>query len=104
MWYLVYVATVVASYAQLGLMTTGPFDTIEQCSQYAHATWNEKNTFNEVELDRPNTNWFHSNHKITYMESKTAQMGVYWSCVNPRNPKDTRYSIIENNMGGDGNG
>jgi len=38
------------------------------------------------------------------MESAAGQMGIYWSCVEVRDPTDIKYSIIENNMGGDESG
>lgn len=104
MWYLVYIATVVSSYAQLGLMTTGPFDSEQKCSQYATDSWNSTNTFIEVPPKGPNANWFNSKHTVHYMESAAGQMGIYWSCVEVRDPKDIKYSIIENNMGGDESG
>jgi len=84
MWFLVYVALVVSSSSNFGMMTTGPFESEDACTEYAYKTWE---LFTEPNLTSTRKlNWFSTRHSIHFLEHEGSQMGIYFSCVNPRDP------------------
>ena len=67
MWYLIFTMTVVANFADLGMMATGPFQTVTECESHADKTWQKENGWSESELQPSNRyNWFNSNYRIQY--------------------------------------
>jgi len=88
MWYLLYTMTVVAHFADLGMMATGPFQTVIECESYAEQTWQKEDGWSESEAQPSNRyNWFNSNYRIHYRENPKAAMGLYYSCIEMREPK-----------------
>ena len=88
MWYLIFTMTVVANFADLGMMATGPFQTVTECESHADKTWQKENGWRESELQPSNRyNWFNSNYRIHYRDNSQAAMGLYYSCIEMREPK-----------------
>ena len=89
MWYLLFTVTVVAQFADLGMMAVGPFPTTIECESYADKTWPADKGWNEIEDGPKNRyNWFNSNYRIHYRDNAGASMGLYFSCVELREPKE----------------
>ena len=64
MWYLIFTMTVVANFADLGMMATGPFQTVTECESHADKTWQKDNGWSESEAQPSNRyNWFNSNYR-----------------------------------------
>ena len=84
-WFLVYIALVVSSYSNLGLMTSGPFQNETACTEYAYSAWSKDKGYKEKD-DWPKINWFNTLHSVHLMENAKAHMAVYFSCVKIRKP------------------
>ena len=86
MWLIVYIALVATNYTDLGMMTTGPFQSEEQCLEFAYSNWKGKDGWKE-DPDQPHRyNWFSSYHTIHFMDNAEGNIGIYFSCIKNRSP------------------
>ena len=57
MWILVYMAIVATHFTDLGMMTTGPFQSEEQCLIYAYENWSEEDGWKNDPEQPHRYNW-----------------------------------------------
>ncbi len=86
MWYLLYVSTVVSSWASVGIMSEGPFESEKACFIAAKDSWKKSDGWimqSKGSVDH-RTNFYNSKYRIYYLDNKEAKMGLYYTCVEPR--------------------
>ena len=86
MWILVYMAIVATHFTDLGMMTTGPFQSEEQCLIYAYENWSEEDGWKRDPEQPHRYNWFASLHTIHFLDNAQGNIGIYFSCVQNRSP------------------
>lgn len=91
MWTLIYIVTVMSSWASIGMMVEGPFKTEQSCLEYASETWSENKGWKEptdsMISDGRNKNFYNSSYTIYYVDNDKGNVGTYYSCVKPREIK-----------------
>lgn len=88
MWYLLYISTVMTAWADIGLMADGPFKSETACYAHAEKSWKESSGWildSRGSSKKYKLNFYSSKYKVFYVDNEKANVGTYYSCVEPRN-------------------